>query len=117
MKRFKYILLCIILLSFIYTCKKNKDEDPLGGLESKTYTEICLTNAMIYGGTGCSTLTIYPGNRVSMLHMGDIISAGTYSVSGKTLKVQLSGSRSYEFIIRSSVELESKADGSLWQVK
>ena len=49
--------------------------------------------------------------------MGDLISGGTYSISGKTLKVQLSGSVSYEFTIRSSEELESKQDGSVWQVK
>lgn len=113
----KCIPLCITLLFLVYSCKKTKDEDPLGGLESKTYTEICLTNAMHYGGTGCSTLTLLTGNKVLMLRMGDLISGGTYSISGKTLKVQLSGSLSYEFTIRSSEELESKQDGSVWQVK
>lgn len=117
MKLLKCAPLFVILLFFVYSCKKNKVEDPLGDLESKTYTEICLTNAMRYGETGCGMLTLLPGNKVSMLHMGDIISSGTYSVSGKILKVQLSGSLSYEFIIRSSEELESKEGGNLWQVK
>lgn len=117
MKLLKCAPLFVILLFFVYSCKKNKVEDPLGDLESKTYTEICLTNAMHYGGTGCSTLTLFTGNKVLMLRMGDLISGGTYSISGKTLKVQLSESVSYEFTIRSSEELESKQDGSVWQVK
>ncbi len=115
MKPLYLILLSVILLFSFSSC--DKKEDPLAGAESKTYYQECLETAMYPSGMSCSKLTILKDNKADMLHLGDIISSGTYSVSGKTLTVTLPDSYSYEFTICSSSELENNEDGSVWKVK
>lgn len=107
MKKYLFVLLALFAIT-LNACKK----DALNVKQEKTFVQVGATGSNL--GFGGVILTLLPDGKADLMLGGDIVWRGTYSISGKNIKVVIDGeTKLYRFTIVSENEIKYNETGAI----